>query len=149
MTTDNLNTDLEEKLSLIFEELNINTPFDEILPIYQQICTLIDFNVSDNIKDEIYKCSCPSIYSLTLMYMFLPKNNRNQIIDEISNYVIKEKLHKESYNILKDNEKINNILISFNLDNQVFYNFNDKQLIKLRDYFDECLYDLSLFNVIF
>jgi hypothetical protein len=113
-----------------------NVSFDEVEPMYQQVCKNINL-----------KYNCNPHFVTTLLYLVLPANVRETAINDIYKNIESKYLYKKTMNELLENIEINELLQSkYNIDSMDLLRFNDKQTKKLYSMFYESLYEISIDN---
>lgn len=126
------------------------TPFDEIEPIYSQVCRLINSGLescnSDNTTPPLSNATnCPTHFAQSLIYLVLPSSLREDIIDKVSVIVNNRILYKLSMDELLNHIEINELLQGeYNIDPVNLLRFNSYQQKRLYAYFYEGLYEESI-----
>ena len=126
------------------------TPFDEIEPIYSQVCRLINSGLetscSDNTTPQLSNATnCPTHFAQSLIYLVLPSSLREDIIDKVSEIVNNRILYKLSMDELLNHIEINELLQGeYNIDPVNLLRFNSYQQKRLYAYFYEGLYEESI-----
>ena len=131
MSAVSLNYKLEETT------LSKYTPFDEVVPIYQQVCRNINTTYI-----------CQPHFALTLLYLVLPAEDRDAAINEIYGSIITTgNLYEKTFDELLENVEINELLQKdYDIDPADLLRFNDKQIKILYAMFYESLFEISLDN---
>lgn len=129
--------------------INKNTPFDDIEYVYHQMCRVILSNYIDlNIKNKYnYISHCIAHFPLTLIYLALPYDKREDIIKGLVALSIHNnaQLLKLNYDNLISHYSVNEYLQSCNIDiSHDLIGFTSVQQSKLYTYFYELLYDYSI-----
>jgi hypothetical protein len=115
------------------------TTFDEVEPLYHQVCKGINSASKDN--------NCSPHFVSTLIYLVLPANVRNSAIIDIYSIIIERNLYKETMDTLLENVEINEILQKkYNIDSVNLLRFTKRQKEILYAKFYESLYEISIDN---
>jgi hypothetical protein len=121
---------LEEK------SLNNKEPFDEVIPLYRQVCRNINLSHI-----------CIPHFTTTLLYLILPANVRNNAVNAIYDIISRNQLFNRSVNELLEVVEITELLQrDYSVDVDNLLRFNDKQLKMLYAMFYESLYEISIDN---
>lgn len=125
--------------------------FDEVEPIYHQVCRLIVSGLTENITNPLVVGStdCQPHFATTMIYMVLPAEIREQAISKIYSIIKTRNLFGLTMNELLENIEINELLQrEYSVDSADLLRFSDYQQRVLYDYFYEGLYEDSVDNYI-
>lgn len=123
--------------------------FDEVEPIYHQVCRLIVSGLTENITRPLVveTTECQPHFATTMLYMVLPAEIREQAISKIYSIIKTRNLFGLTMNELLENIEINELLQKeYGIDSAELLRFSDYQMRVLYDYFYEGLHEDSVDN---
>jgi hypothetical protein len=126
--------------------LDVKTPFDEVEPMYNQVCRLINSGLIDSMSGNSVT-NCPTHFVQSLIYLVLPTEKREEVIGKISKIVNRRRLYRLSMDELLSDIEINELLQrDYNIDSSELLRLSNYQQQFLYRYFYEGLYEVSLDN---
>ena len=152
MTTTKSDTEVFTK-NLI--KINNAAPFDDVELVYHQMCRVIYDCYQDNTGGLRYgyASNCIAHFPLTLLYLALPVDNRENVIQGVFEILINKGNNDGGLLRLNYNELLENILVSEYLQNNnvnpdLLLRYTEKQTAKLYTYFYEMLFEYSIESIL-
>lgn len=128
-----------------------NATFDEVEPIYQQVCRLIVNGLTENISRPLVvgTTECQPHFATTMLYMVLPAEIREGAISQIYSIIRTRNLFSLSMDKLLEDVEINELLQrEYSVDPVELLRLSDYQQRVLYGYFYESLHEESVDNYI-
>lgn len=126
--------------------LGVKTPFDEVEPMYNQVCRLINSGLIDGMTGNS-ATNCPTHFAQSLIYLVLPAENREEVIGKVSEVVNRRRLYSLTMDELLGDIEINELLQrDYSIDSSELLRLSDYQQKVLYGYFYEGLHEVSLDN---
>lgn len=123
--------------------------FDEVEPIYYQVCRLIVSGLTENNSRPLVvgTTNCQPHFATTQIYTVLPAEIRENAISQIYNIIRMRNLFRLKMDELLENFEINELLQKeYGIDAADLLRFNDYQQRVLYNYFYEGLHEDSVDN---